>query len=88
MQGQTDQNSNLSSDFNTSGLGGDFSVVSLSEPNSSDSVSATNPSTSSSASSATGVIEPDEEDVVEEKQVDETSDELVLDLDSTIEIEE
>ena len=35
-----------------------------------------------------GLIEPDEEDVVEEKQVDETSDELVLDLDSTIEIEE
>ena len=62
IQGQTDQNLNLSSDFNTSGLGGDLSGVSLSEANSSDSVSATNPTTSSSASSATGVIEPDEED--------------------------
>ena len=35
-----------------------------------------------------GLIEPDEEDIVEEAQVEETSDELVLDLDSTIEIEE
>ena len=35
-----------------------------------------------------GLIEPDEEDSVEEAQVEETSDELVLDLDSTIEIEE
>jgi recombination protein RecA len=34
------------------------------------------------------LIEPDEEDSVEEAQVEETSDELVLDLDSTIEIEE
>lgn len=62
VQGQTDQNSNFSSDFGTSGLGDNLSGVSLSEANSSDSVSATNPTTSSSASSATGVIEPDEED--------------------------
>jgi len=34
------------------------------------------------------LIEPDEEDIVEEAQVEETSDELVLDLDSTIEIED
>ena len=62
VQGQTDQNSNFSSDFDTSGLGGALSGTSLSVTNSSDSVSATNPTTSSSASSATGVIESDEED--------------------------
>ena len=34
------------------------------------------------------VYKRQEEDIVEEAQVEETSDELVLDLDSTIEIEE
>ena len=35
-----------------------------------------------------GLIELDEDDVVEDTQVEDTSDELILDLDSTIEIEE
>ena len=35
-----------------------------------------------------GLIETDEDDVVEGTQVEDTADELVLDLDSTIEIEE
>ena len=35
-----------------------------------------------------GLVELDEDDVVEDTQVEDTSDELILDLDSTIEIEE